>query len=150
MRLFVANVFILSVFIVGNIHAQRSTIFDKLDKKEYTKGEVEITQSSDVKELTERYIEKNKQNSTVEGYRIQIYSGTGATARKDSQEARAKFSESYPEEKLKIEYNAPFWRVRVGCFRHKHEALRLLNRTKRIFPNCYIVRDSDIPISELK
>jgi len=150
MRLLLVITIIYSTTFFCNIYGQSNTIFDKLDEKQYSKGEIKIEQSDDVKSLTERYIEKNKRGTTVEGYRIQIYSGTGASARKDSQEARAKFSENYPDEKLKIEYNAPFWRVRVGSFRHKHEALDLLNRTKRIFPNCYIVRDSEISLSEFK
>ncbi len=144
--------FILLFIFQTNCYSQRqdNSITERLNKNSQTEGVITVNQSADVERLINNYSSKNSQSPKVEGYRIQIYSGTGANARKESQEARAIFTEKIPSEVIKIEYNAPFWRVRVGCFRHKHEALTLLKQAKSVFPNCYIVRDSNISLSELK
>ncbi|NLA24296.1 MAG: SPOR domain-containing protein [Bacteroidales bacterium] len=142
--------FFLTLHFSGYCQTYNSNIIEKLNANSQTEGKISINQSADIDQLINNYSIQNSQSQKVEGYRIQIYSGTGANARKESQEARAIFRENMPNESIKIEYNAPFWRVRVGCFRHKHEALSLLRQTKYIFPHCYIVRDSNIALSELK
>ncbi len=153
MKLILFHISVLVFFTIhfsGYCQAHSSNVIEKLSANSQTEGKISIKQSADINQLINNYSAKNSQSQKVEGYRIQIYSGTGANARKESQEARAVFREKIPNESIKIEYNAPFWRVRVGCFRHKHEALPLLKQAKYIFPHCYIVRDSNIAISELK
>ncbi len=86
----------------------------------------------------------NYNQTTLDGYRIQIYSGSGSTAKKDALTAQNKFLELYPNEKIHVSYSAPFWRVRVGDYRYRSEAMRLLSRVKRQFPGSYVVRDNTV------
>ncbi len=86
----------------------------------------------------------NNNQSSLEGFRIQIYSGSGITSKNDASEAQAKFLKMYPEEKAYIIYNAPFWRVRVGDYRSRSEALILLNKLQSSFGGSYIVRDNTV------
>lgn len=92
----------------------------------------------------------NANQATLEGYRIQIYSGSGVSAKQEAFAAQTKFLESFPNEKVYLAFNAPFWRVRVGDYRFRSEALPLLNRVKRQFTGSYLVRDNAIRKQEFK
>ena len=50
----------------------------------------------------------------------------------------------YPSEKVYIIYNAPFWRVRVGDYRSRSEAMKLMNKLQANFSGSYIVRDNTV------
>ncbi len=86
----------------------------------------------------------NRLQSTLEGYRIQIYSGSGSSAKQEAMAAQTKFLQLFPDEAINTTYSAPFWRVRVGNYRFRSEALELLNKVKRNFQGSYIVRDNAV------
>lgn len=86
----------------------------------------------------------NYSQISLEGYRIQIYSGSGPSAKSDYQNAKNQVLTSFPAVRTYGTYNAPSWRVRVGDFRYRSEALPLFNKLRLQFPSCYIVRDKDI------
>lgn len=88
--------------------------------------------------------QSNANQTTLDGFRIQIYSGSGVTSKNDAAETQARFMRMYPEEKAYIIYNAPFWRVRVGDYRSRSEALVLLNKLQGSFGGSYIVRDNTV------
>lgn len=94
--------------------------------------------------LTQSFVRENHEMQTLDGYRIQIYSGSGAKAKAEAQNAKQRFAAAYPLEKIYVVYNAPFWRVRTGDFRFRSEALPLLNRVKKQFPGSYTVRDNTV------
>lgn len=86
----------------------------------------------------------NANQTTLDGFRIQIYSGSGVSSKNDATEAQARFMRMHPEEKAYIIYNAPFWRVRVGDYRTRSEALTLLSKLQGSFSGSYIVRDNTV------
>ena len=86
----------------------------------------------------------NNNQSSLEGFRIQIYSGSGMTSKKDAAETQARFLRMYPSEKVYIIYNAPFWRVRVVDYRSRSEAMKLMNKLQANFSGSYIVRDNTV------
>lgn len=118
--------------------------FVMIQEKNYGQAQVTIKQSQAIEQLMLLHIQMNQNSSGVEGFRIQVYSGTGAKARQEAQNVRARFLSSFPNEKITVEYKAPFWNVRVGYFRHKHESLLLLRKLRGNFPNSYAVRDASI------
>jgi hypothetical protein len=81
----------------------------------------------------------------LEGYRIQIYSGN---KRQPANHARSTFLKKHPKTKAHLGYYQPFYRVRVGDFQTKLEALKYKRKIAAEFPNCYIVTDV-IAIKEL-
>lgn len=111
--------------------------------KTYTpgQGQISIRQSHAIEQMMLVHLRVNQNTPGVEGFRIQLYSGTGARARQEAQNLRARFLTIFPGEKITIEYKAPFWNVRVGYYRHKHEALPLLKKVRVDFPGSYAVRD---------
>lgn len=94
----------------------------------------------------------NRNQQTIDGYRIQIYSGSGSQAKKEAFDKKEKMLKSFPAiaDEVYVAYNAPFWRVRVGNFRDRCEALPLLVMIKHQFPGSYTVRDNTIKKNNLK
>lgn len=86
----------------------------------------------------------NYNQPSLDGYRVQIYSGSGPSAKKAALDAKANFLKLFPNERVYVRYDAPFWRVRVGDFRFRSEALPLLSRVKRHFAGSYTVKDNNV------
>ena len=100
-----------------------------------------IIKDSRINKLNETYISSYK----LKGYRVQIYSGN---KRQPANEARSSFSRIYKKKKAHMNYEQPYYKVRVGDFRTKIEALKFKNDLIKHFPNCFIVRD-EIDINEI-
>lgn len=107
------------------------------------KAEVEYS-SVQLDSLVNSFVRDNSEMQTIDGYRIQIYSGSGVKAKSEAQDVKNKFVSAFPTERVYVVYNAPFWRVRTGDFRFRSEALPLLDKVKRQFPGCYTVRDNTV------
>ena len=111
-------------------------------------GSLEIYQPSSLDTLITRYIlasqnlYKVNNHYGMEGYRIQIYSNNSRNAREESNKARANFMSKYPDVVSYPLYAEPgYFKVRVGDFRTKAEAVKLFQRVSRDFPGAYIVPD---------
>jgi len=141
------SVIILLIFssvIFGQTSQSQSVsndIFSKIQEKEAGQGEILIFQDIRINELVSNHIEKNKRKGGVPGYRIRIYSNLGSTAREKSQGIKARFYELFPEIPIYREYDSPYFKVYVGDFRSKIDALADFNRIKRYFPSAFIVPD---------
>ena len=151
MRSFFVFVFVLAVSSVfarkpGYMNDLNRNVFDILQAVEENEGIIHIHQSQRMKELVLTHIAMNKNAGGVEGYRVQLFSGGGSKAREEALEVKGKVLSNWPDERVYVKYSAPFWRVRVGSFRHKHEALPLMKKLDEEFPASYIVRVSDIPL----
>lgn len=107
-------------------------------------GNVEIYQDASIKKLVVSHIESNSRIDVIDGYRIQLYSGSSKMAKSDAASAKAKFLSAFPDVPVYLEYNAPFWRVRVGDFRSKNESLELYSLVKPMFSESYPVKDSQV------
>ena len=78
----------------------------------------------------------------MEGYRIQIYSSNNRNAREESTKTVATFIGRFPDIVYYQLYAEPgYFRVRVGDFRTKAEAVKLFQSISREFPGAYIVPD---------
>ena len=103
-----------------------------------------MLESPSIDSLLTATIRKNYEEKYLEGFRIQLYSGSGPAAKQEALAKKTKFLSMFPSEKAYTVYTAPFWRVRVGDFRFRSEAQPLLNRVKVQFPGCYTVKDNTI------
>lgn len=79
-----------------------------------------------------------KSTYKLEGYRIQIYSGT---KKQPARQARMQFTQRYRDTKAHEDYESPYFKVRVGDFKTKLEALKFKNELTKYFPNCLIIKD---------
>ena len=90
-------------------------------------------------------IENHKKSYKEDGYRIQIFSGN---KKQPAREAKAKYISLRHKNKAHEIYQQPYFKVRVGDFRTKIEALKFQKEIATHFPNCFIVKD-EIDIEEL-
>jgi len=127
-------------------------IIDELQQSSEEEGVITIHQEEGVEFLLDTQIKMNSRTKGVDGYRIQLYSGSGPKGKKEAINVRGKFLSEFPEESVEVytAFNPPFWRVRVGDYRHKHEALLLLSELKALFPNCYVVKDGAVKMEQFK
>jgi len=116
-----------------------ANIFEKIQTN--SQGKIRFQQDSLIGDLVIRHMIKNKQNPRIDGYRIRIYSDLGTHARKESEEYKARFYENFPDIPIYQDYDRPYWKVYVGDFRTKIEAIKSLKKVKREFPAAFIVPD---------
>ncbi len=95
-------------------------------------GNIKLTEEESITTL----LENQKEN--LEGYRIQVFTGNTA------ERAKAEGIKQAVEEKYQIatyvEYSNPLFKVRVGDFIDKIEALELKHQLEKEYPNTYIVK----------
>jgi hypothetical protein len=108
-----------------------------------------INPTSTIKVIKDDRIDKLNKDYTstykLEGYRVQIYSGN---KRQPANQSRSTFLRVHPKTKAHLDYVQPHYKVRVGDFRTKLEALKYKKGITNEFPNCFIVKDQ-IDINEL-
>lgn len=75
------------------------------------------------------------------GYRIRIYLSNEKNARGTSLETARRFKAAYPAYNVYRNFASPNYKVTVGDFRTKSEALVLLNSIKYSYPSAFIVRE---------
>jgi len=137
-------IFIFSMALSISLFAQNAdseNILTTLQQTEEGQGEVLIFQDMRINDLLYNHIEQNKRKEGVPGYRIRIYSDLGNTARDESQDIKARFYELFPEIPIYREYDSPYFKVYVGDYRTKIDALDDFKEIKRHFNRAFIVPD---------
>jgi hypothetical protein len=102
-------------------------------------GTIVFTQDALLRKVVKRHIEIN--NDGFEGFRVQIYFGSGQRAMGEAQSIKKQFLNKYGTDyNAYIDFDSPFFKVRVGDFRTKSEALYFQNLISNSYPNSWIVR----------
>ncbi|MDR3047041.1 MAG: SPOR domain-containing protein [Bacteroidales bacterium] len=77
----------------------------------------------------------------ISGYRIQIQALSGSNSRAKIAGTKAAFCGLFPDIPCYLSYAEPNFRVRVGNFYSRLEAMRYLKDIKANFPGSFIVKD---------
>lgn len=85
---------------------------------------------------------RNNSSRAVTGYRVRIFFDNRQTARAASEAALNRFMEVYRDIAAYRSYVNPYFKVTVGDFRTKSEAMQLLDRIKAEFPSAFIVKEN--------
>ena len=112
-------------------------------------GEVTIHQDNRLDVLLSRFEKVNRANKGMWGYRIQIYFGSGRSAREDAYKAKANFLSEFSGVPAYVLYQTPFYKVRVGDFRTKREAYILYTQIRKHFRDAYITPPEIIKLPPL-
>jgi hypothetical protein len=80
-------------------------------------------------------VNPNGSSIVVYGYRVQVFFGAD---RREAYDQQAKFKDLYPDLNTYLSYTQPNYKVRVGDFRSRAEAQRLLNDLRSVFPTLFI------------
>jgi len=73
--------------------------------------------------------------TTVRGYRVQIFLGR---SRSEAYAEQARFRQLFDDIETYITYDAPNYRVKVGDFRSRREAERLMEGLREQFSNVFV------------
>lgn len=96
--------------------------------------------------LVHKYENILKAKNGVEGWRVQLLF---KAKQKEIMQLKIDFINLYPEIPTYLEYDAPYYRVRVGNFRTKLEAIKIKQQISKNFPGAYPVPEI-INFSQLK
>lgn len=91
--------------------------------------------------------ESPRLEQTVKGYSVRIFFDNSQDARNGSAQAKAKFSQIYPDTYVHDEYNAPYFKVTAGNFLTHEEAIILWGNILNVFPTAFVV-GNNIPYRE--
>ncbi len=102
---------------------------------------VTVNQSPQIEESMSAHIEANGER-TISGYRVRIFFDNKQTARTESENITRKFNSLFPDVMSYRIYANPYFKVTVGDFRTKSEAMALLIRIRDEFPSAFVVKEN--------
>lgn len=113
-------------------------------------ADVVVRQSSDIANLLSQHISSNS-SRVIQGYRVRIFFDNKQTSRVQSEAAMKQFSASNPGISAYRSYVNPYFKVTVGDFRTKSEAMALLKKIQKSFPRAFVVKeDINYPIVDIE
>ena len=102
---------------------------------------VTVHQSQRILDAFESYLAANS-SRTQTGFRVRIFNDNKQTSRNDSEVALVRFKGMFPGVSAYRTYSNPFFKVTVGDFRTRSEAMQLLQQVKGTFPTAFIVKET--------
>ena len=100
-------------------------------------GNLTINSDSRIDTLIQIHKEENKRKAGIDGYRVQIFQGNKESA----YQAKAKFLVLHEDLKVYVLFQSPDFRVRVGDFRTRSEALKVKRMIENQFSSTFVVED---------
>ena len=107
---------------------------------------VVITEEPAVAALVNRYVELNRSQEYIDGWRIQVLA---TTDRQKLDATLQNFQYRYPNIPVNWVHSSPYYRLRAGAFATKLEALRLKSILAQEYSGLYTVKDDQIRPQEL-
>ena len=102
---------------------------------------VSVNQSSAMKSAFDSYVSANA-SKRVSGYRIRVYYENNQNARNRSEAIARTISGTYPGIGVYRTFESPNFKVCVGDFRTKDEALKLYHALKSSYPTAIILKET--------
>ena len=102
---------------------------------------VTVNQSAAMKSAFDSYVSANA-SKRVSGYRIRVYYENNQNARNRSEAIARTISGTYPGIGVYRTFESPNFKVCVGDFRTKDEALKLYHALKSSYPTAIILKET--------
>jgi hypothetical protein len=125
----------------GGRTVRQNDVFESLKDKEGN-GQMTITLDSLLEENYKKHMVKNSQNMGIAGYRIRIFSDNGRGAKDKQKRTRVNFLSLFRDVDAYPKYEGSYYKVYVGDFRTKSQAILCLERIKKEFPDAFVVEDN--------
>jgi len=111
-------------------------------------GKAQINFSEDflIERMMSRYVQINRANTTVSGYRINVMSSND---RRKIEAAYSSFNGRFPEYPCEWVHVKPYYILKAGAFLTRLEAEAAVKRIKRYYRSALPTNDSHIPIQEI-
>ena len=127
----------LAVSVTDTVEAVLYMDYDSL--MTFVGGSVHLSDSVD-KAMTGQ-VEKNK-GRRPQGYRIRIYFDNSQNARAVSEQIVDTFKVHHPAVPVYRIYDNPYFKVTVGEFRSKSDAMRFMEAIRPEYPTVFLVKES--------
>ena len=112
------------------------TVFHLLEGKEVT-----LNQPQEMDQAYARYVKANGEKK-INGYRIRLFFDNKQSARTESEELEKEFQLQFPQIPTYRSYTNPFFKVVVGDYRTKSDAIKELNKILPFYPKAIVVKES--------
>lgn len=104
-------------------------------------ADVNIYQSQGIVDAMEKSFADNSFRLST-GYRVRIFFDNRQSARQDSEDMMAEFEKMYPGVPAYRSYVNPYFKITVGDFRTRSEAMHFLKQIIGTFPKAFIVKEN--------
>lgn len=105
-------------------------------------GKLPVKQDSRITDLLIRHSQINQKRKGIDGFRLEIFFGSDNKAREKATKVKTEFNLIYPTIPAYVSFQTPNFKVRVGDFRNKSEALKTKAAIAAKYPNAFIVKDN--------
>jgi len=145
---YLCSVIFLLVGLSSSVLAQTDTlgvnsaISSQTAKMEELLGRLSIRQDPRITDLLVRHSQINQKRHGTDGFRLEIFFGSDYKAREQAMRVKHEFNLIYPEIPAYVLFQTPNFKVRIGDFRNKSEALKSKAAISTKFPNAFIVKDN--------
>ena len=102
---------------------------------------VTVNQSRAMKTAFDNYVANNA-SKKMTGYRIRVYFDNGQNARNKSEAIARTISNSYPGIGVYRTFESPNYKVSVGDFRTKDDALKVFHALKASYPTALLLKET--------
>ncbi|MDL2283414.1 hypothetical protein LJB94_02750 [Odoribacter sp. OttesenSCG-928-G04] len=124
-------------------------IYEDLLLSDAGQGVIYLNEGLYIRELVNLHVKQNKEQKSVNGFRIQIFSGSSYDYSIERMtEIIDQFKEYFPEIPVYLNYYDPDFKIRVGNFRNRLECIPTLKMMRKKYPACYPVK-TDIPFQDI-
>lgn len=107
----------------------------------YREGNVSINQPAYMTTALSNYIAGNPHRKKS-GYRVRIFFDNRQSARGESEQVVEAFTAKFYEIPVYRSYSTPYFKVVVGDYRTKSDAIKALNTLKESYPKAVIVKET--------
>jgi len=123
------NLFFLFILFPSLLVAQTDTTLSE-------NGDITSINEGEIDALVRKYKTILKNTGGVEGWRIQV---TFKAKREDILPLQIEFSKLYPEIPAQIIFDSPYYKLTVGNFRTRNEAIKIKHQINKVFPGAHPV-----------
>jgi hypothetical protein len=118
-----------------------SGVLGQTAKMEELLGKLQIRQDPRITDLIVRHTQINQRKHGTDGFRLEIFFSSESKAREHAARVRNEFNLVFPDVASYLLFQTPNFKVRIGDFRNKSEALKAKAYISSKYPNAFIVKD---------
>jgi hypothetical protein len=146
------NGLFIIIFSLLSLEAMTQETLNMNGYDQYTKDTIQFQQDSisiiktrKLEKLVKYYNNYTSDKKKMEGYRIEIYSGSGANSKQKAREKQLEFRSKFPDIPANLVWSYPNFEINVGNFRSKVEAEGALLKVQKEYPFAFVKKDMIAP-----
>ncbi|TVR77357.1 MAG: SPOR domain-containing protein [Chitinophagaceae bacterium] len=128
----------IQIIILGAILCFNTEVFAQKDTAK-VHGVILVEADPLIMQLLNAEVEYMKENPVMSGFRIQIIE---APRRAEVFKKQGEVLRVFPDVKSYVVYQQPSFKLRVGDYYNRLEALKMLNEIQKHFPAAFVIRDN--------